>query len=178
MIDRVDVSASIRKRRVVYQEGVLTQALDFALYSMLVVLPGFFGSGFFLLGLRNSDLGVMSWLLLAGGVWFSIAILRNTLRISRLSEYEVPGDYRIRVQNLLAKKGWVKVRDTKAICVALLPMSALSWGEQLTVIYLDGKVLLNTVSFGLYRIRSPFHVTKCQKISDRFAAELNAEAAT
>jgi hypothetical protein len=177
MIDRIDVTASIRKRRVVYRETVLTRSLDFVIYCMLVLFPTFFASQFFLLDLRNSELGVTSWLLLLGGVWLSTAILRNTLKISGLTEYVVLGDCRTRVQNLVAKKGWIK-RDTKAIFVALLPMSALSWGEQLTVIYLDGRVLLNTVSFGMPRIRSPFHVAKCQEISDRFAEELNAEAAT
>jgi|SRR5262245_4166010 len=54
-------------------------------------------------------------------------------------------------------------------------MSGFSWGEQLTVIYVGDKILVNTVSFGAHRLRSPFHVSKCQRISDRFAEELDAE---
>jgi hypothetical protein len=178
MTDQVDVKASIRRRRVVYQERIPTRALDCALYCMFVMLPVFFASLLFLLDLKNSEIGIVSSLLLVGGAWLSIAILRNTLSLDRLREYEILGDCRTRVQNLVAAKGWTKVRDTKAIFVALLPMSALSWGEQLTVIYLDGRILLNAVSLGMHGIRSPFHVAKCEAICDRFAAELNAEVTT
>ena len=59
--------------------------------------------------------------------------------------------------------------------VAALPMAGFSWGEQLTVIYVVDKILTRTVSFVAHRLRSPFHVSKCQRISKRFAEELNEE---
>jgi hypothetical protein len=177
MIDRVDIRASIEKRRVIYQEGFLTKAIDCFVYAALVLPPGFFASLFFLDNVRNAELTLMSWLALSGGIFVSLWILRNTLRISRLSEYVIRGNCRARVKSLVARRGWVKLTDNKRIFVAALPMSGFSWGEQLTVIYAEDKILVNTVSFGLHRIRSPFHVSKCQRISDRFAEELNAEPA-
>jgi hypothetical protein len=171
MFDRVDVRASIEKRRVIYQEGFLTKALDSAINSMTILLPGFFASLVFLDDVRNPA----SWLALACGVFVSLWILRNTLRISRLSEYIIRGPCRARVRGLVARKGWGELIDNKRMFVAALPMSGFSWGEQLTVIYVVDKILVNTVSFGAHRLRSPFHVSKCQRISDRFAEELNAE---
>jgi hypothetical protein len=171
MFDRIDVRASIEKRRVIYQEGFLTKALDCAINSLTVLLPGFIASLFF----RDDIWNPMSWLALTCGIFGSLWILRNTLRISRLSEYTIRAPGRARVRGLAARKGWVELYDTKRMFVAALPMSGFSWGEQLTVIYVGDKILVNTVSFGLHRLRSPFHVSKCQRISDRFAEELNAE---
>lgn len=171
MIDRVDVRASVEKRRVIYQEGFLTKALDCAIYFILALPPWFFASLVFLDDVRNPT----SWLALACGVFVSLWILRNTLRISRLSEYIIGGSCRARVRGLVARKGWGDLYDTKRMFVAALPRTWFSWGGQLTVIYVGDKILVNAVLFGTHGLRSPFHISKCQRISDRFAEELNAE---
>ena len=159
--DNIDIVKSKKKVRLIRKTWLIESFFDFIIYGVIVgFLP--FSSGLFFIGhLKNhKDLFIVSILFLValafcGLLFYSVITLDRLKRINgTLKEQN-----RAFVKEVIGQLGWSIQYHNQQLTIASPPWSILSanWGRQVVIIYDREDILVNSTTYGLHDIKSPFH---------------------
>ncbi len=159
--DNIDIVKSKKKGRLIRKTWLIEPFLDFIIYAVIVgFLP--FSSGLFFIGHLKNDknLFIVSILFLValafcGLLFYSVVTLDRLIRIhGSLKEQN-----REFVKEVIEQLGWSVQHHNQQLTIASPPWSIFStnWGRQVVIIYDSGDILVNSTTYGLHDIKSPFH---------------------
>ncbi len=158
--DKIDISKSKQKGRVIRKYWLIEPILDFLIYTVLVGAYPILSGLYFFDQLKNGDYLFRALILfslsqiLGGLLFYSINSLDKLKRISgTLKERN-----RQAIKDLTEKLGWTLQIHNQQVSVLSPPWSWFStnWGRQIVVIYDRQDILVNATSYGLH-VKSPFH---------------------
>lgn len=159
--DKIDISNSKQKERVVRKTWLIEPILDFLTYVVLVgaypILSGFF----FFDQLEKKEHLVGASVLFGLALILGGLLLYSIINLDRLKRINgvLKDENRQAIKILTEKLGWTLQIHNQQVSVLSPPWSWLStnWGRQVVVIYDRQDILINSTSYGLHDIKSPFH---------------------
>jgi len=110
---------------------------------------------------------------------FGFIIIRTFININRLHKIKGISTEinRETARRLIANKNWVVQNDNKKFIKAIIP-SAFSSGRQLYILFENEWIYINSTTFGLHDLKSPFHFIADRKVvnllSDGFKKEIES----
>ena len=159
--DKIDIPKSIQKGRVIRKTWLIEPILDFLYYVVLVGACPLFSGFFFLIQLEKGDY------LVSASVLFGLSLILGGLLIYSIVNLDklkrINGSMKERNQQIIKKLveqfGWTLKIHSQQLSILSLPWSWLStyWGRQIIVIYDLQDILINSTTYGLHDIKSPFH---------------------
>ena len=178
--DKIDIPKSKQKGRVIRKTWLIEPIFDFLTYVVLVGAYPLLSGLFFFDQLENGDY------IIGASVLFGLALILGGLllysiinldRLKRISGTLKDGN-REAVKNLTEKLGWTLQIHNQQVSI-LSPAwcwFSTNWGRQIVVIYVRQDILINSTSYGLHDLKSPFHWfgnRKLEKIiKDNFEEEI------
>ncbi|WGF94014.1 hypothetical protein [Aequorivita marisscotiae] len=178
--DKIDIPKSKQKGRVIRKTWLIEPIFDFLTYVVLVGAYPLLSGLFFFDQLENGDY------IIGASVLFGLALILGGLllysiinldRLKRISGTLKDGN-REAVKNLTEKLGWTLQIHNQQVSILSPAWSWFStnWGRQIVVIYDRQDILINSTSYGLHDLKSPFHWfgnRKLEKIiKDNFEEEI------
>jgi len=159
--DKIDITKSKEKERVIRKTGFLEWVSDLIVYTMIV---GFFPiySGMFLYfeWERNKYLN-LAILLFVISLAIGGLLLYSVLNLDRLKRIKgiLKDQNREAIKELAKNLGWTILQHNQRFIVISLPWSWFStnWGQQVVVFYDRKDILFNCTTYGLHDLKSPFH---------------------
>lgn len=159
--DNIDIVKSKKKGRLVRKTWLIEPIFDFIIYGAIVgFLP--FSAGFFFIGhLKNhQNLFIVSILFLValafcGLLFFSVM----TLDVLKRTQGTLKEQNREFVKEVIEQLGWSIQQHNQQLTIAIPPWRIFStnWGRQVVIIYDKGDILVNSTTYGLHDLKSPFH---------------------
>ena len=161
IFDKIDTVKSKVKGRLVRKTWFIEPILDIFIYGVIVgFLP--FSAGLFFIGqLKNHknlffvSIFFLIALALCGLLFFSVITVDRLKRIQgTLKEQN-----REFVKEVIDKLGWSIQHHNQQLTIASPPWSIFSanWGRQVVILYDRGDILINSTTYGLHDLKSPFH---------------------
>jgi hypothetical protein len=184
--DKIDIPKSKQKERVVRKTWLIEPIIDFFSYVVLVgaypILSGFF----FFDQLEKKDHLVGASILFGLAFILGGLLLYSILNLDRLKRLngELKDRNRQAIKDLTEKLGWTLQIHNQQVSVISPPWSWLStnWGRQVVIIYDRQDILINSTSYGLHDMKSPFHWFGNRKLErivmDNFEKEIKNDTPT
>jgi len=109
-------------------------------------------------------------------LFLGFIIIRTFVNINRLKKIEgISIDInRETVRRIIDNKNWGVQNDNKKFIKALIP-SAFSSGRQLYILFENEWIYINSTTFGLHDLKSPFHFIADKKVVDYLSDGLKKE---
>lgn len=155
MKPRLDLQKSIKRQRLIYRKTplfFLNLLLNNAIWVLLLVAP------ILLISNPKNNIGVLGVFILTPFILFLCAGMYfiNTLVLIQGSNLE---DNRKRIIQLARDKFPDMTIDETGKNIILLKRKTgfTTWGKQLTIIFTDKNVLINSATIGRHELKSPFH---------------------
>jgi hypothetical protein len=159
--DKIDILKSKQKERVIRKTWLIEPILDFLTYVVLVGAYPFISGLFFFDQLEKGDYLVGASILFALSLILGGLLLYSIINLDRLKRISGTLKERDRetIKDLTEKLGWNLQIHNQQLSILSPPWSWLStnWGRQIVVIYDRQDILINSTSYGLHDLKSPFH---------------------
>jgi len=159
--DKIDIPKSKQKGRVVRKTLLIEPLIDFLTYVVLVgaypILSGFF----FFDQLEKKEHLVPALILFGLAIILGGLLLYSIINLDRLKRINgaLKDQNRQAIKNLTENLGWTLQIHNQQVSILSPPWNWFStnWGRQVIVIYDRQDILINSTSYGLHDIKSPFH---------------------
>ena len=177
--DKVDITKSKKKKRLIRKNWFVELILDYTLYLIFIgILPFLTGKYFF----ERIEIGEKIFipsllfgiaLLISGFMIFTIVNLDKLNRIKGVLKDE----NRQIIELLAGKFNWTIQKNNERIIVLTIPWNWLSsdWGKKITVIYDKKDILVNITSYGMNNLKSPFHWFTNRKLEKKLIENFEVE---
>lgn len=161
ILDKIDIVKSKMKGRLVRKTWFIESILDFIFYGVIIGFFPFFSGLSFLNNVKNQEnlffpiILSLATLTLGGLLFYSIVNLDRLKRVQgTLKEQN-----RDKIKAVIEQLGWTIQHHNQQMTVASPPWSIFSanWGRQVVIIYDRGDILVNSSTYGLHDLKSPFH---------------------
>ena len=159
--DPIDVKMSRQKGRVVRKTGTGASVFDLAIYVMLIAIFPFLGSVELFGNISRGTLGFWSIVFFISSCALGLGLAYSVLNMDRLKRIRGISREKNRefVRETARILGW-QLRNGNTEFALLTPpwnWSQLNWGRDLVVIYDGSDILVNCVTYGKGKFRSPGH---------------------
>jgi len=178
--DKIDIPKSKQKGRIIRKTWLIEPIFDFLTYVVLVGAYPLLSGLFFFDQLKKGDYIIGASVLFGLALILGGLLLYSIINLDRLKR--ISGTLKDRnreaIKNLTEKLGWNLKIHNQQVSVLSPPWSWFStnWGRQIVVIYDRQDILINSTSYGLHDLKSPFHWfgnRKLEKIiKDNFEEEI------
>lgn len=161
IFDKIDTVKSKVKGRIVRKTWLIEPIFDFLIYGTLIgCYPVFSGFYFFdqLKSRENLSFATILFflaLILCGLLFYSVLSIDRLKRIQgTLKEQN-----RELIKEVIEQLGWTIQFHNQDFTIASPPWSLFSanWGRQVVILYDKGDILINSTTYGLHDLKSPFH---------------------
>ena len=184
--DKIDISKSKQKGRVVRKTWLIEPIFDFLTYVVLVGAYPILSSFFFFDQLEKKEHLVGASVLFGHALVLGGLLLYSIINLDRLKRINgaLKDQNRRAIKDLTEKLGWTLQIHNQQVSVLSPPWSWFStnWGRQVVVIYDRQDILINSSSYGLHDIKSPFHWFGNRKleqmVKDNFEEEIKNDTPT
>jgi len=184
--DKIDIPKSKQKGRVVRKTWLIEPIVDFFTYTVLVGIYPFLSGFFFFDQLEKKEYLVGASILFGLALILGGLLLYSILNLDRLKRINgtLKDQNRKAIKNLTESLGWTLQIHNQQVSVLSPPWSWFStnWGRQVVVIYDRQDILINSTSYGLHDMKSPFHWfgnRKLEKIvKDNFEEKIKNDTPT
>ncbi len=184
--DKIDISKSKQKERVFRKTWLIEPILDFLTYVVFVGAYPFLSGLFFFDQLEKGDYLVGASILFSLSLILGGLLLYSIINLDRLKRISGTLKERNRetIKNLTEKLGWNLQIHNQQLSILSPPWNWLStnWGQQIVVIYDRQDILINSTSYGLHDLKSPFHWFGNRKLErivrDNFEKEIKNDTPT
>lgn len=184
--DKIDIPKSKREGRVVRKTWLIEPIVDFLTYVVLVGAYPFLSGFFFFDQLEKGDYLVGASILFGLSLILGGLLLYSIINLDRLKRISGTLKERNReaIKDLTEKLGWNLQIHNQQVSVLSPPWSWFStnWGRQIVVIYDRQDILINSTSYGLHDLKSPFHWFGNRKleriVKDNFEKEIKNDTPT
>lgn len=174
--DTINLKESKAKGRVVQNKWLIHRIFDLLIYLIIIGIFPFISSHFLVnqLDKGNNLFSAILFFLISifiGG--FLLYTILTFDRLKRIGGLDKDKNREI-VKKMAERLNWNMVIDNKHMTIASLPWNYLSsnWGRQIIIIYDRQDLLVNSISYGLFHIRSPFHWFGDRKLENIILEEI------
>ena len=159
--DKIDIVKSKVKGRLVRKTWLIEPIFDYLFYGLIIVPFPFFIGLSFIDNIKNQEnlffatILFLAMLTLFGFLFYSIVNLDRLKRVQgTLKEQN-----REQIKAVIEQLGWTIQHHNQQMTVASPPWSIFSanWGRQVVILYDRGDILINSTTYGLHDLKSPFH---------------------
>ncbi|HNZ42965.1 MAG TPA: hypothetical protein PKN41_06445 [Bacteroidales bacterium] len=174
--EKIDISLSKEKERVVRKPHLLEKLIDFLAYFALIGAYPILSGMYIINQLKKSESIIGPVILFILFLGLSCLLLYSLLTLDKLQR--IKGTTKDKNRNIIKEiaeeLGWNIKLDDNDITIAAQTSNAFStnWGRQILILYDAQDILINCTAFSLSDLKSPFHwlgnrVLE-QKIKDEF----------
>ncbi len=159
--DKINIPKSKQKGRVVRKTCLIEPIVDFLTYVVLVGAHPILSCFFLFDQLEKKEHLVGASILFGLALILGGFLLYSIINLDRLKMIngDLKDQNRQAIKNLTESIGWTLQIHNQQVSVLSPPCSSFStnWGRQVVVIYDRQDILINSTSYGLHDMKSPFH---------------------
>ncbi|MCG8697343.1 MAG: hypothetical protein MI922_04760 [Bacteroidales bacterium] len=183
MITKIDYEKSLHTRKLVYETSRIEWVFDRVVYSIIVIAMFPLAATFYAIFAYNegavNDSVVSTVLFIPVALGLAILFLYRVLTVYNLDKIVgiSPGVNRTIVESLVSDWEWIIYESNDKYLITAPLASPFAWGHQVTILFDDKDILINSISFGRGAMTSYFHrlgdVTRRKDLVNEFNLQVN-----
>jgi len=161
VLDKIDTVKSKVKGRLVRKTWFIEPILDFFIYGVIIGFFPFFSGLYFIDCLKNRENFFFATILFLIALTLCGLLFYSVLTLDRLKRIQgtLKEQNRELIKEVIEQLGWTIQHHNQQLTIASPPWSIFSanWGRQVVILYDKSDILINSTTYGLHDLKSPFH---------------------
>jgi len=159
--DKIDIVKSKVKGRLVRKTLLIEPIFDFLFYGVTIGFFPFFSGLSYIDNIKDHENLLFATILFLATLALFGLLFYSVVNLDRLKRVQgtLKEQNREQIKALIEQLGWTIQNHNQQMTVASPPCSIFSanWGRQVVILYDRGDILVNSTTYGLYDLKSPFH---------------------
>lgn len=176
--DIIDILKSKQKERLIQNNPLFETITDYIIYTVFVGVCLVISFFFFEMILKNENIIITSaifllTLILTGHLIYSIIHLDRLTRIEG-KDRQINRQVVEKLSNLLDYR-LIKHNQNVSILIPPWNWKSNNWGRRVVIVFDEKDILINSTTYGMHGIKSPFHWVKNREIEELIIDEFKNE---
>ncbi len=169
--EKIDFEKSINKGKVIFKEHIFYKVFDFFITLFFIAIVVFSS----IMNIIKNGYSIFSISLFILSIILFFLTLYSLLNNSKLKAFNgIYENNRKLVFDIFSDGEWTVIKNNSKYVILSKGYNWYSWdfGKQITIFFLDDKILINCTSFGRGNTKSPFHWFANRRIENKLITKL------